>query len=138
MNSFSISTASTTILRTVSSGSLLSRSSYRRQAKSQCKPSSREMSSLEKVNPGINPLFLSQKMAQKDPEKKIPSTHAKASKRVAKFVLLSIHLSAQSAFFFTAGTVSMALNRWVFSSGSLMYVSSRREYISEWMFSMAI
>lgn len=38
---------------------------YSRQAKSQCRPSSREISSLEKVRPGIRPRFLSQKMAQK-------------------------------------------------------------------------
>jgi hypothetical protein len=37
------------------------------------------MSSLEKVSPGINDLFLSQKMAQNDPEKKIPSTAANAT-----------------------------------------------------------
>ena len=30
--------------------------------------------SLEKVRPGIMPRFFSQKMAQKDPEKKMPST----------------------------------------------------------------
>jgi len=65
---------------------------------------------------------------------------------------------AQSAFFFTAGMVSMALKRRCFSAGSLMYDSSSRLYISagatgsaprrtarpdqsgapEWMFSMAI
>ena len=39
------------------------------------------MSSLEKVSPGIRPLFFSQKMAAKDPEKKIPSTAAKATTR---------------------------------------------------------
>lgn len=49
------------------------------QAKSQWSPSSREMSSLENVNPGINPRFLSQKMAAKEPEKKMPSTAAKAT-----------------------------------------------------------
>ena len=41
------------------------------------------MSSLEKVNPGINPRFLSQKIDAKDPEKKIPSTAAKAIIRSA-------------------------------------------------------
>jgi hypothetical protein len=39
----------------------------RRHAKSQCSPSSREISSLEKVRPGMRPRFLSQKMAQKEP-----------------------------------------------------------------------
>lgn len=38
---------------------------YRRQAKSQCRPSSLEISSFENVKPGIKPLFLSQKMEQK-------------------------------------------------------------------------
>jgi hypothetical protein len=36
-----------------------------RQAKSQCNPSSLEMSSLENVKPGIRPLFFNQKIAQK-------------------------------------------------------------------------
>jgi hypothetical protein len=45
---------------------------------------------------------------------------------------------AQSAFFLTAGTVAVAWKRRSFSIGSLMYDSSSREYISEWMFSMAI
>ncbi len=39
------------------------------------------MSSLEKVRPGIRPLFFSQKMEAKEPEKKIPSTAAKATTR---------------------------------------------------------
>ena len=38
---------------------------YNRQAKSQCKPSSLDINTLEKLRPGINPRFLSQKMAQK-------------------------------------------------------------------------
>jgi hypothetical protein len=42
------------------------------------------MSSLLKVRPGMRPRFLTQKMAQKDPEKKIPSIAAKAIKRSAK------------------------------------------------------
>lgn len=37
------------------------------------------MSSLEKVSPGIKPLFFSQNIAAKDPEKKTPSTAAKAT-----------------------------------------------------------
>jgi hypothetical protein len=37
------------------------------------------MSSLEKVSPGISDLFFNQKIAQKEPEKKIPSTAAKAT-----------------------------------------------------------
>ena len=41
-----------------------------KQAKSQCMPSSREINSLEKQSPGIRPLFLSQKIEQKEPETK--------------------------------------------------------------------
>jgi len=37
------------------------------------------LKSFEKVNPGINDLFLSQNIAQKLPEKKIPSTAANAT-----------------------------------------------------------
>ena len=36
------------------------------------------------VSPRISPRFLSQKMAQKEPEKKMPSTHANATRRSAK------------------------------------------------------
>ena len=36
-------------------------------------------------------------------------------------------LSAQRAFFWTQGTVSMALRSWFFSSASLTYVSMSRE-----------
>jgi hypothetical protein len=39
-------------------------------------PSSLLISSFEKVSPGIRPLFFSQNIAQKLPEKNIPSTHA--------------------------------------------------------------
>ncbi len=88
---------------------------YKRQAKSQCNPSSLEITSFAKAKPGINPLFLSQKMEQKEPEKKIPSTAAKAIKFSTKDPF-SIHLIAQSAFLLTAGTVSMALNNLSFSS----------------------
>ena len=41
-------------------------------AKSQCNPSSLEISSFEKVNPGIKPRFFSQKIEQKLPEKEEP------------------------------------------------------------------
>ena len=49
------------------------------QAKSQWSPSSLEINSLEKVRPGISPRFFNQKMAANEPEKKIPSTAAKAT-----------------------------------------------------------
>jgi hypothetical protein len=74
--------------------------------------SSLEMSSLLKVSPGIRPLFFSQKMDAKLPEKKIPSTAAKAttlSPKVAES--WQIQFKAQSAFLFTQGMVSIALNR---------------------------
>jgi len=74
--------------------------------------SSLDISSLLKVRPGISPLFFNQKIEAKLPEKKIPSTAAKAttlSPNVA--VSCAIHLRAQSAFFFTHGNVSIALNK---------------------------
>ena len=74
--------------------------------------SSREMSSFEKQSPGIMPRFFNQKMAQKLPLKKIPSTAAKATIRSANDARsLLHHLSALDAFFCTQGTVSMAFSR---------------------------
>ena len=95
------------ISNTASLLNLVSSILYNRQANSQCKPSSRLINSLLNVNPGIKPLFFIQKIEQKLPLKKIPSTAAKATKRSAKFPL-SIQRKAHSAFFFTAGTVSIA------------------------------
>jgi hypothetical protein len=46
-------------------------------------------------------------MEQKLPLKNMPSTAAKATSRSAKLPC-SIHRNAQSAFFLTAGTVSIA------------------------------
>ena len=70
------------------------------------------MSSLLNVRPGMIPRFFSQKIAAKDPEKKMPSTAAKAMILSPKVAFSSpIHLRAQSAFFFTHGRVSTALNR---------------------------
>ena len=68
-------------------------------------PSSREISSFEKVSPGISPRFLSQKSAQNEPEKKMPSTTAKATRRSPKVASEPIHFSAHSAFALTHGTV---------------------------------
>jgi len=62
------------------------------------------MSSLEKVSPGIKDLFFNQKIAQKLPEKKIPSTAANATILSAKLFALLIHLRAQLAFLLMAGT----------------------------------
>ena len=75
----------------------------RRQAKSVCIPSSREMSSLEEVRPGIRPRFLCRKM---DAEKKMPPAAAKAIKCSPKLAYLSeIHETAQSALRLMQGTV---------------------------------
>jgi hypothetical protein len=83
-----------------------------RHAKSVWRPSSLEINSFEKVNPGIKPRFLSQKMEANEPEKKMPSTAAKAIKRSAKVDRSSeIHFKAQSAFFLMQGMVSMASKR---------------------------
>lgn len=94
-----------------------------RQAKSVCRPSSREINSFENVNPGINPLFLSQKIAANDPEKKMPSTEANAIILSAYDALL-IQFNAQLAFFITAGTVSIALNNLSFSAESRIIYNS--------------
>lgn len=74
--------------------------------------SSREISSLLKVRPGIRPRFFIQNIEAKLPEKNIPSTDANATMRSPKVaVLLPIHWRAQSAFFLTQGRVSTALNK---------------------------
>jgi len=53
----------------------------------------------------MSPLFLSQKMAAKEPLKKMPSTAAKATRRDAKVEFLSdIQRRAQSAFLRMHGT----------------------------------
>ena len=83
-NSFSISTPLVMISTIRSSGRGLIILEYSRHAKSQCIPSLRLMSSSEKHNPGIRPFFLSQKIAQKDPEKNIPSMAVKAIMHLAK------------------------------------------------------
>mmetsp|Transcript_26167 Transcript_26167/g.66464 ORF Transcript_26167/g.66464 Transcript_26167/m.66464 type:complete len:213 (-) Transcript_26167:457-1095(-) len=137
-NARSMSTASRTSAWTVACGSGRSSIEYNRQAKSQCRPSSRLMSSFEKVRPGMRPRFLSQKMAQNEPEKKMPSTHAKASRRCANGAFDEIHLSAHAALACTAGTCETAWKRRSRSVSSATYVSMSKLYVSEWMFSMAI
>ena len=107
---------------------LCSRWEKSKQAKSVCRPSSLDIllenpqdvhqytkgidkgettnSSFEKVNPGMRPRFLSQNIEAKEPEKKMPSTAAKAIKRSAKVVRWSeIHRNAQSALRLMQGTV---------------------------------
>ena len=119
-NSHSMETASLTISKIRSWLGFLWRCLKSRQAKSVCKPSSLEINSLLKVNPGMSPRFFNQKIAAKLPEKKIPSTEANAMILSANVAFLAlIHLRAQSAFFLTAGIVSMALNNLSFSAESL-------------------
>ena len=84
------------------------------------------MSSFEKQSPGIKPLFFSQKMAQNDPEKNIPSTAANATNLSGKDFELVIHLMAQSALSFIKSMVSIALKRRVRSVWSLIKVSINR------------
>jgi hypothetical protein len=56
------------------------------------------MSLLLKLRPGMSPRFFSQNIAQKEPEKKMPLTAAKATMRSAKLALVeSHHLRAQLA-----------------------------------------
>jgi hypothetical protein len=78
-------------------------------------------------------------MAQKLPEKKIPSTQANATTLFAKSESLSfIHLIAHFAFFPTHGILFIALNKYFFYLVSFIYVSIINEYISECIFSIAI
>ena len=79
--------------------------------------------------------FLSQNMAQKDPEKKMPSTAANAMIRLAKLALVgSHHVRAQLALRWTHGIVSVAWRMCSFAAASLMYASMSSEYILLWMF----
>jgi len=115
MNSFSISTASAIIEWIFSYVSFPFNNEYIKHAKSQCNPSSLEISSFENVNPGINDLFFNQNIAQKLPEKNIPSTAAKATILSANLFFLLIHFNAQLAFLLITGTFYIALNKNVFS-----------------------
>ena len=120
MNSRSIAKASVMICWMRSLGTLFTKWWLCKcTAKSQCMPSSREISSFEKVKPGMRPRFFSQKMEQNAPLKKMPSTAAKAINRSAKEGE-EIQRKAQSAFFLMASKVSMAWNSLSRSAGSLM------------------
>ena len=77
------------------------------------------MNSFEVQRPGIKPRFFNQKIEQNDPEKKIPSTAAKAIRRSAKLPFF-IQRSAHCAFLVTHGTVSIACNKCVLSAESLI------------------
>ena len=74
----------------------------------------------------INLFSLSQKIEQKAPEKKIPSTAANAINRSAN-ESDSIHFNAQSAFFLIAGKFSIALNNLIFFYFIFTYVSINKE-----------
>ena len=97
---FSMSTAFPMISWMRCWGSLFIKwSLYSKHAKSQCKPSSRLMSSLEKHKPGIKPRFFNQNTAQNDPEKKMPSHAAKATTLSANDAFSAlVHRRHQSAF----------------------------------------
>ncbi len=127
-NSISIATALLMISTIQDSGSRLVSFEYMRHAKSQWSPSLRLISSLLKHRPGIRPRFFNQKIAQKEPEKKMPSTAANAIMRLAKLAeAASHHLRAHCAFWWTHGVVSIARSRCVFFVGSFMYVLMRSE-----------
>jgi len=97
-NSISIATALLMISTIWDSGSRLISFEYNRHTKSQWSPSSWLISSLLKHRPGIKPRFFSQKIAQKEPEKKMPSTAANAIMRSAKLAeVASHHLRAHCA-----------------------------------------
>ena len=127
-NSCSILTASTMIALTTSGWGRRLRWLKSKQAKSVCMPSSRLISSFEKVRPGMSPRFFIQNMEAKEPEKNIPSTAAKAMRRSAKVERWSeIHFKAHSALRLMQGMVSIASKRYSRWTGSLMYVSIKRE-----------
>ena len=80
------------------------------------------MSSFEKVRPGISPRFLSQKMEQKEPEKKMPSTTAKAMRRSAKHLDSEIQRTAQLAC--GGGGSAAALVPWLGGRGAGAWCST--------------
>ena len=91
-------TALLMILVTRAAGRWLISLEYRRHAKLQWSPLSRLISLLLKPRPGMSPRFLSQNMAQKETEKKMPLMTANAIIRLAKLALVGLHhLRAQLA-----------------------------------------
>ena len=127
-NSISTATVLLMISTIQDSGSRLTSFEYRRHAKSQWSPSSWLISSLLKHKPGIKPHFFSQKIAQKEPKKKMPSMAANAIMRLAKLAEVVLHhLIAHCAFHWTHGTVLITRRRCSFFAQSLMYVSMKSE-----------
>jgi hypothetical protein len=85
----------------------------------------------------MRPLFFNQKIAAKEPEKKIPSTAANATIRSPNVDSLSlIQVKAHSALRAIGRIVWIALKSFTRSADSRIYVSMRREYTSAWMFSL--
>ena len=75
------------------------------------------MNSFDFVNPGIKFLYFNQYIAQKAPEKNIPSTIVKAINLfyIKSLFLFTNHFKAQLAFFYIHGIYSIALNNLCFS-----------------------
>ncbi|AGE49027.1 hypothetical protein ATCVBr0604L_043R [Acanthocystis turfacea Chlorella virus Br0604L] len=136
MKSFSLATASSTMLLTTSRDSFFSSFEYRSSPNCWWRPSSRLMNSLERPRPGMSPRFRSQKMAQNDPENRRPSTHTHATSRSAKERSREKYFEAHAAFLPTAGIVSMASKSWFRSVSSSMRASRSREYCSLWTLSL--
>lgn len=87
--------------------------------------------------PGMRPLFFNQKMAQNDPEKKIPSQQAIPTSLTAKDSELVIHFFAQFAFFSTQGIVATAFKSFFFSLTSFIRTSMSMPYVSVCICSIA-
>src|SRR3989344_1134259 len=101
---------------------------YSKHAKSLCDPSSLLINSFEVHNADINPLFFNQNIEQKLLEKNIPSTIANAIILLTKSSPL-IYLLHHFALLAITGTVSIALNNFVLSSGSVINVSKCLRYV---------
>ena len=138
-NAFSMLTASDMMRVTFSLDGREERWWYRRQANSVCVPSSRDMSSLEKHNPGMTPRCFNQKIAANEDEKNMPSTAAKVIKRTPNDSdLLSIHRNAHLALLAIHGTFVAASKRLSRCALSATSVVIRLAYVSEWIFSLLV
>jgi hypothetical protein len=116
---------------------------YKLQVEETCKiewsPLSRLISLLLKQRPGIRLHFFSQKMAQKDPEKKIPLMAANAIMGSARLAVVALHHQrAHCALCCMQGTVLIEWSRCVFFPMSLTYVSISNEYVLLCIFLTAI
>ena len=88
--------------------------------------------SLKKSKESERPMSIktSQKMAQNDPENKIPSTHAKAMSLCENGLFFDIHNCAHSAFLETLGMVWIPLNKCSLLLSFLTYLSIIQDYNS--------